>query len=453
MMLCAVAIVALVVGRARPAGAHAFLVTSSPQTGERLAAPPQQVVLKFSEGIVSGSGSLSIRRAGGPDIGAVAVRETQDGTVLRAKLPHLRKGIYIVTWRAAAEDSHVSSGELAFAVGNGGHLSSIATSSQGTSWPDAAAGWLLLTGAVVALGGLVSERFIWRPVEPHGSLSVPRAPVTAAVLVSLGGALLQSLLLVRGQSSPTGGFGGALASRPGALGAAEVILLVAALPLVASHRARPWGAPLLAGVVVAAALRGHPGTNGAWWAGPVGAAHGILAAVWLGALFHLLVILWRRRAEGLRSPLQLGAGRYARLALLTVPVLLLTGVATALAELDSPSALLTTDYGRILIVKSIIVAGAIALALVARTRALRRRRAGLLRRLTSIEGLALLLVVMVTAALANTAPPLSTVARHHAPRTTATSEASGDERGPGRGLCRLLHGGERPTSHSGRSTE
>jgi copper resistance protein D len=92
---------------------------------------------------------------------------------------------------------------------------------------------------------------------------------------------------------------------------------------------------------------------------------------------------------------------------------LATGVLTALAEFRSLSAVLDTGYGRTLLVKSALVAGALCLALASRLFALRRNPGidvPLLRRLTVPE-LALVAAVLAAAGLlVNLAPPRGTVA-------------------------------------------
>ena len=116
--------------------------------------------------------------------------------------------------------------------------------------------------------------------------------------------------------------------------------------------------------------------------------------------------------------------RYAELALPTVLVVLATGVLTALAEFRSLSAVLDTGYGRTLLVKSGLVAGALCLALASRLFALRRNPGvdvSLLRRLTLLE-LALVAAVLAAAGLlVNLAPPRSSAATSLAPASASVS--------------------------------
>jgi len=141
------------------------------------------------------------------------------------------------------------------------------------------------------------------------------------------------------------------------------------------------------------------------------AVHLLAAAAWTGALAHLVLVLLA--APALRSVDAVPVRRYAELALPTVLVVLATGVLTALAEFRSLSAVLDTGYGRTLLVKSGLVAGALCFALASRLFALPRNPGvdvPLLRRLTVPE-LGLVAAVLAAAGLlVNLAPPRNTPA-------------------------------------------
>lgn len=408
---------ALVLAFPALAGAHAFLVRTSPRAGERLTAGPSALTLQFSGSIVPGSQELWVRTPQGSGVEVGPSELLNGATALRAALPPAMGGVYVVSWRVLAEDGHVSLGEFAFAVGSGGQLSgATATASTLISWPDVAASWLLLVGLALALGGLGSETFVWRPVARQHGLEVPRAPVAFGLLLALGGATWQSLLLAGAQSG-----GGAaagldprawrtlLATRPGLLSAAALVLLAYALWLLPMRRVRVSALLPLAGAVGVIAFRGHSGTSGTWWAAPVNAMHLVAAGLWAGALLHLILVLWRMDREGYRPALGEAARRYARLALGLVLAALAGGMTTAFAEFSRPAELLETTYGRVLLLKLLLVMVALALALVARRRALPPANPGtrlpLLRRLARAEGAALLAVVGLSALLVNVAPP------------------------------------------------
>ncbi len=159
------------------AGAHAFLVRTTPQAGERLAAGPSEIALRFSEPVVAGSEEIAIRTPEGRSVPVGPVERLDGGTHLRVTLSPLYEAIYIVTWHVLADDAHLSAGEFAFAVGPGGQLPATARSLSGAiAWPEAVASGLLLTGLVLAVGGLVSETIVWGSVARRHGFVLPPAP-------------------------------------------------------------------------------------------------------------------------------------------------------------------------------------------------------------------------------------------------------------------------------------
>lgn len=392
------------------AGAHSFLIRSTPQAGARLASSPSGLVLYFSEPYVRSSERVSIRHADGGDLKLSPA--TGSGTVVRQPLPARLKGAFVVSWRVLSDDGHLSVGEFAFAVGAGGALPVPKASSARTPWSQVVASWLFFVGLALALGGLASERFVWRT-------SARRAPIFVGLVLAALGALGELVLIAGGRVG--GGFRAGLSwgaltegiqTRPESLTLVVLVAIAAAAALVADPRTRVLAlAPLLAAAAVTA-LRGHSGTSGHWWAVVADAIHLIGAALWVGALLYLVLVVARSGDRG--AALGEGIHRYSRLALPTVVLILVSGVLTALAEFGSVGELLDTSYGRTLVVKSGLVVVALLFAASARRWALSqnpRIRLPLLRRLTAGETVTLLGVLAAVALLVNLAPPRSSAAR------------------------------------------
>jgi copper transport protein len=395
------------------ADAHAFLIRSDPQAGSRLASSPHTLTLYFSEPFVRGSERIGIRRVGGAVLELAAGEG--DGAVIRQPLPTGLRGVFVVSWRVLSDDGHISLGEFAFAVGAGGALpASVSSSSDGSSWSDVAASWLFFLGLALALGGVVSERLIWRRVRVR-TVAVSPAPAGAGVaLAALGSVWL--LLLVAGAERgrgfsaglSTGAIRDAIGQRPGALTLATLAAVVAATPLLFSRRTRVVAAVPLGAAVVATALRGHSGTANDWWASTADVVHLVGAALWIGALAHLVLVLTRSRE---RSELVAAAARtYSRLALPTVLVVLASGIVTAIPEFRNLAAVTSSSYGRTLLIKAGLIGAALLFAMAARRRALPTNphpRWRLLRRLTGAESAALVGVLVAVAVLVNSPPPRS----------------------------------------------
>ncbi|MFE1861966.1 CopD family protein [Streptomyces anandii] len=161
-------------------------------------------------------------------------------------------------------------------------------------------------------------------------------------------------------------------TRDGSLALLEVdAFLVAGLCALARRPAlEVWP---LAAVIVAEALRAHPGTENS---PPAGSAltlvHLTCAALWAGGLLHTLRTLRHWRGTGPAAAL---LGSYARVAAVALAAVTATGVLSALRRMPPdtvPQQLTSTAYGRALLAKVVLVAGVALLALWAR---LRLRRA------------------------------------------------------------------------------
>ncbi len=406
------------------ASAHSYLIRSLPEAGSRLANAPRTMTLGFSEPFVSGSQRIELRRANGHVV--EVSRSRGAGSVIDQPLPANLRGVFIVSWRVVSIDGHVSLGEFAFAAGSTGVLPTVASASQPTSWSAVAASWLVFIGLALALGGLVSERVVWRPTPAPER--VRGAPVLAGAILGAAGGLLELVLLAGSErgggltSGLNGGaLGNALATRPGKLTLAIVIALAAAGVLARLRRLRMAAiVPLLAAVVLNADL-GHSGTSGTGWAVLADAVHLAAVVTWVGALAHLVVIA--ARGEQRRLAFIAGARRYSRFALPTVLVILATGVLTAIPEFRTVGEVVSTGYGRTLLIKAALIGVALLFALTARLRALSEnpsRRLALLRRLTIAEATTVLAVLIAAAVLVNAAPP----------RAPAAAQASSALLGP-----------------------
>jgi len=392
-----------------PAAAHAFLIRSDPTAGARLAKGPPTLTLYFSEPFVAGSESVVVSRAGSGDVSLPKPRG--HGSVTTQPLPKL-KGVFVVHWRVLSDDGHISLGEFAFAVGSSAALPSLTASTTPTSWSEVAASWLVFAGLALGLGGLASERFIWRRT-PLNAGKITAAAAWPGVALASVGAFLQLVLLAgdrRGGGFSTGLSGSAvadaLATRPGKLSLALIVSVLIAASLLLLRRLRVTAILPLLVAAGAIAARGHSGTSGHGWALVADMIHLTAVAVWLGALAHLVLVVVR--SGDARATLAEGARRYARFALPTVILISASGVLTAIPEFRSVGTVFTSGYGRILLIKAALIAVALLFALAARQWALPanpRPRLPLLKRLTLAEATVLAAVLIVVAVLVNAAPP------------------------------------------------
>jgi copper resistance protein D len=245
-----------------------------------------------------------------------------------------------------------------------------------------------LAATAALLGALALDALI---VPPAGPASVHRrlrrAGVVAAVVLlagTVGELAVRTLVMAGGSAPPLGAAVAAVVARThfGRIWIARVALVVVAglLALSPARRARIVALALTLGVALTTALIGHladwgdltPSVALDW-------AHVVAASLWTGGLGVLAVA--GARVEWPPDVLGVVATRFSRMAGLCLGVVLVTGVYNAWVQLPAPSAFWTTDYGRILAVKILIVGALSVLGALNRYGIVtyldaRRRRAG-----------------------------------------------------------------------------
>ncbi|GAB1645295.1 copper resistance CopC/CopD family protein [Krasilnikovia sp. MM14-A1259] len=414
-------LLAVLLGPAAPASAHAVLVASDPQNGTIVPDAPNRVTLTFSESVQPVEGRIQVL---GPD-GKRADSGDPQAAGATVTVP-LRsgggRGTYVVSFRVISADSHPIGGSISYSVGE--------TSTPPTGAGDAAASdpvvrtlisvgkYLGYAGLVLLIGPVLVLALLW----PH-RLS-RRGP--ARVVYTGIGLVLGSTVLALWLQAPyaTGGslfdfgfgdvrdvlgstFGAVMLVRLGVICAATVLLR----PLLRTGGGESKADLALLGALGVAALATWP-LSGHPTASPVAgvsvvldAIHLAAMAVWLGGLFMLLVFLLPQAdARELTAILPI----WSRWAATAVSALLLAGVVQALIEVASLDGLVNSTYGRLILVKAGLAAVVIAVAAVARNVV---RKGGVaesprpLRRLVGVELGVSAVVLAVTAALVQIAPP------------------------------------------------
>ena len=383
-------VLALVFGWVVPVQAHALLVRSIPAANAILARPPAIIELYFSEPVDPVFSKISVLDANGQqvDIGDNRV-DPADPTHLTVSLRSIPDGVYTVSWRAvSSSDGHQTSGSFPFAVGNGNtaalaNAQKTSSSSSLSIWEVLGKG-LLYVAAATLTGGNLFTLLIWLPgLQMAGILAdelvgfqKAARKLTISGLVLLLAANLLNLMVQSGQAS------GAIFGLPwqpafynllfntrlGVLGIARFGLAFIIASLLLS-KPKLWNRLLgIAACVLLLftfSLESHASGEQnfilplfADW------IHLMAASVWVGGLFYFLA--------GLRSSRTLESGqrtrltavllpRFSSLALVSVGVLVLTGIFAAVFRIGSWQDLTGTLYGRALILKLIIALPMVAL--------------------------------------------------------------------------------------------
>ncbi|MGY1839076.1 MULTISPECIES: copper resistance CopC/CopD family protein [unclassified Modestobacter] len=430
---------------ARPAAAHATVVSTTPADGARLDTVPDEVTVEFDEPVSLGAGYARVFGADGErvDSGAAEVRDDTLTVPLRDGLP---ESGYLVTYRVVSADAHPVSGAFTFAVGDGELLAVDAVADDGDVHPVVAAAlpaarWLGYLGLALGLGIPLALAVCW-----PGGWAVPL--LRRLALAGLGAVAVGALLGVLLQGPYAAGSGPGSLLDPDLLGAtlgtAHGLTLVLRLLLAAALAAllavgwragRPPAPGLLIGsavpaaaLVLATAAVGHPVAGPLpWLAVPVAAVHAAAMAGWLGGLAALFAGGLRLRAGAADrvGELALALPRWSRLAAGLIAALVVTGVLQSVREVGSPSGLVGTRYGWLLLAKLVLVLGVLGAALVSRDwvhqRLGERRRArvpaggpgehlGVLRRSVLVELAGAVVVLALSAVLVGTPPARAAVA-------------------------------------------
>jgi copper transport protein len=363
---------------AASASAHAYVVSSSPTDGEELKAMPTAVRVTFDEGVTlpGTSDEATVLNAAGRRIDAG--RPTLDAGRTTLTIP-IRSGqptgTYIASWSVISADTHPVGGSVQF--GYGVPVSTSAAPSDRS--PNAALsllvgvvkgvlylgliGGLGLLPAAVVLGAGASER--------RRALRLTRTGLAVAAGASLLQLVLQYLWNASGAVSRTDAdLAGAVGTfaRSSFVVAVSARLALLALAVVAAGpfardpsrvRAPVVFVALGLGAVATVVVNGHGGA-GEWWQFASTLLHASAAIAWIGGLVVLGWLLLRGRLTAERLQRMPYWSIYAAGG---VGVLALSGIVQSLIEVRYPSALFTTEYGVILLIKLGLVAVALGLGL------------------------------------------------------------------------------------------
>jgi copper transport protein len=368
LLLLATALLAVSACAALPAAAaaHSALESSDPAADSTVPTSPRHIVLTFSEApdvklslvrVLDGAGATA------PGVSAPQAVPGDKRSLQVTPSTPLPDGTYTVNWRAvSAVDGHVESGAFAFGVGQAAGEVVVVDLLHTSPWAQALADagrWLLYAALVVLIGAASTSLFVYDGELPPGGVTGLKTVIAVAV-VALGMLVWAEKVLVGAPSLLP-----LFLTREGqhllALGVA-LVLCIGAVVLVDLWPAR-WSLWVLGATGVAAVLvhvlAGHAASPSSVWLLNVVVqwAHMAAVGVWVGGLFWLVLGL-RDRDHDQRVA---AVAAFTRIATMTLVVVLATGLARALVEVGSASALFGTGYGQVLILKVALVAGLVAL--------------------------------------------------------------------------------------------
>jgi copper transport protein len=464
--LTAFAILALALTVPAGALAHAQLEGTTPPRGAVVEHEPAAVTFRFDEPVEGNFGAVRVSDADGSRVDeGDAFHPNGEGPRLGVHLePGLPDGSYTATYRVVSADGHIVSSGFVFSIGRAGRapketvaqLTGGSGSGPVTETAFGIARGLQYAATALAVGGLAFLLLAWLPAlaavggeggawSRAGLAFSTRSRRVLLLAAALGAVSAAAGVVPEGaEAAGVSGFSAlretivreTLETKFGTIWGLAVVawiafgLLVAlALRPAATSSRRAWprvalaAAPLVF-VVLVPALSGHAGTQSpVALLFPLNVVHVAAMAVWLGGLAALLFVAPRGTGElepGDRGRLLAAAlPRFSQLALIAVAAILLTGLIQAYAYVRHLDDLLSTGYGRAVLIKFCLLMVLIGIGAYNRRRSVPRLnriaaggespgRAGLLLRRALRAELALLAIVIgVTAALASYAPPVT----------------------------------------------
>lgn len=380
--------------------AHTKLARSQPKANEVLSQTPKLIELWFTEELEPGLTSIDVNdeQRNRVDKGFVALSEGNKKAAI--ELGELRTGVYTVVWKTVSADQHVIRGRFAFSVeaSSAGVTSSTPVEpvpqekGEQVSFDQILVRWLSYLAMMMLFGGFAFRSFVLVPsLYSHSGSDTAnaRTATEGRVLVLLWlsivllaittlAALIQQASAVFDKSfaqslSPSlwiqtlrTGYGASWILQIASVTAIGIILLllsgrVKRFP-TKEHSVFWWsGVVASAALLVAPSWTGHALASAKDFRLAVFAdwLHLLAGGFWVGALFHLALILPKALASVPKPRRAIAVHHFitqlTRIAIPSVVLLVLAGLYNAWTHIPRLKAFWTTPYGKTLALKLVVV--------------------------------------------------------------------------------------------------
>ena len=353
------------------ASAHAILESSSPEASALLASSPKEIRLDFDEQVEDTLGDIRVYDSEQREVSiGKTVRSASDVSIVSAEMPMLKNGVYVVVWRVVSADGHPVTGAFPFEIGtkstgtSAALLEEVLNRTETTSPLGNPMSTLRLLGflGLILLIGCVS--LLWRsPLLGNARIHKTLRYSSVFIAVSSLGLLLMQGPYTAGKSwgslFDSVLIGDVMQTR---LGLALFIRAICAfawglIALTASATvSRRWRIGVIATAVITIATYAASGHQSAGTLPgifvPLDMIHLAAISTWVGALLALAVVSKENNVED-------EAKRFSQMATWSMPVVVVTGVVQGLHLLGGISTINETNFGKLLLLKTVLVGGVV----------------------------------------------------------------------------------------------
>ena len=353
------------------ASAHAILESSSPEASALLTSSPKEIRLDFDEQVEATLGEVRVYNSEQREVSkSKTVRSVLDVSIVTAEVPTLKNGVYVVVWRVVSADGHPVSGAFPFEIGtkstgtSAALLEEILNRTETTSPLGNPMSTLRLLGflGLILLVGCIS--LLWRS-PLLGNARVRKTLQYSSVFIAISSL---GLLLMQGPYTAGKSWGSLFDSvligdvLQTRLGLALFIRAICAfawgvIALTASTSvSRRWRLGVIATAVITIATYATSGHQSAGTLPgifvPLDMIHLAAISTWVGALLALAVVSKNNNVEN-------EAKRFSQMATWSMSVVVVTGVVQGLHLLGGISTINETNFGKLLLVKTLLVGGVV----------------------------------------------------------------------------------------------
>ena len=365
--------------------AHAKLVSSTPSAGEKLTTSPPSVSLEFSVRVQSRMSLITVKDQSGASILVGAMVESDQGKLISVPLPALLDGSYRVEWRALSADDHMIEGDFEFSVGetsqdvpagsfdvdHGAMDHSAHLAAPSINWPQSLIRWPIYIGMMLLTGGLGFRLFVLdsdsaRSETLDSQLIWIFAGSALLTISGLFAALVLQTQMVTGSFEASQAmsvlretsFGSPWLLQIFGATVAFVLLILASARTPIPRKVALWATfGLSLAAMLGPSLSGH--ARAAWdeyslaiisdW------LHLVAGSMWIGGLGVLAFAIAKALGEADRQVARASVSaiikRFTNIAIPATVLLAITGLYNTWIHVESPSALVGTTYGLVLLVK------------------------------------------------------------------------------------------------------